>query len=210
MILIGTMNLTRTRDRGSFYCPQCGTTEFYRRRSRRPFLTLYFIPTVPVGAAEEFIQCDGCDATWDLSVLEMDRDSHEAAKEAQFKDEALRSAILTVLIDQQITPGEIDTLISLSNDLLQRPIDREELGQLCSIAVDNRIKPDHYILTVSRRWTQQQRRLALQIVFLAATADEPLDGQRLELLGRLREIFDLTDAEYQATIEEAIEQADAT
>ncbi len=204
MILIGTMNLTRTRDRGSFYCPTCGITETYRLRARRPFLTLYFIPTVPVGAAEEFVQCDQCKATWDVSVLEMDRASHEAAKEAQFRDEALRASILTVLIDGTISEVEIDTLRKISVEVLERPLDREELGELCSIATRNRIEPKNYVLTVSRRWSEDQRRLALQAIFLAATAEDELQGPRLELLSQLREMFDMTDAEYQSAIEDAL------
>ena len=75
MILIGTMNISTTRDRGNFYCPSCAVDQTYRLRARRPFLTLYFIPTVPVAAAELFVQCDECRATWDVSVLEMDRES---------------------------------------------------------------------------------------------------------------------------------------
>src|SRR6056297_2560574 len=99
MILIGTMNLTRTLDRGNFYCPTCGTTETYRLRARRPFLTLYFVPTVPIGGAESFVQCDQCRECWDETVLEMDRESHEVAAQEQFLDEAMRSAILVVLAD---------------------------------------------------------------------------------------------------------------
>ena len=60
MILIGTMNIKRTRERGEFYCPTCTAQQSYRRRSSRPFLTLYFIPVVPIGGLEWFVQCDHC------------------------------------------------------------------------------------------------------------------------------------------------------
>ncbi len=110
MILIGTMNLTGTRDRGNFYCPTCALTQTYRLRARRPWLTLYFIPTVPVGGAELFVQCDKCRSTWDPSVLEMDQQSHEALKEDQFRDEAVRAALLVVLADGHISKTEIESL----------------------------------------------------------------------------------------------------
>ncbi len=204
MILIGTMNLTRTVDRGNFFCPTCGGTSTYRQRSRRPFLTIYFIPTVPVGASEPFIQCDLCKSKWDLSVLEMDRADHEKAQQEQFYDEALKSALLMVLIDGKTSEREIESLLHIGNELLARELDRESLGQLCSIALQNKIKAENYVLTVSRRWTPPQRILALQAMFLAATADGELSAARLKTLAELRKTLDLTDTEYESAIEEAM------
>ena len=204
MILIGTMNLTRTRDRGNFYCPTCGSTSTYRLRSRRPFLTIYFIPTVPVGASEPFIECDQCRSKWDPSVLEMDREAHEKAQQDQFLDEAMRSAVLVTLLDDKISEDEISALLRIGNNLLQRELDREELGRLCSIATQNKIKAENYVLTVSRRWSQPQRVLALQAMFLAATAEGDLSDSKLKTLMSLRTTLDLTDAEYETAIEHAL------
>ncbi|MEM1069114.1 MAG: TerB family tellurite resistance protein [Planctomycetota bacterium] len=197
------MNLTTTRERGNFYCPTCALTQPYRLRARRPWLTLYFIPTVPVGPAELFVQCDQCRSTWDPTVLEMDQQSHEMAQEAQFRDEALRASVLVVIADDQITEAEINALQLVGNQLLERPVDREELGQLCSIAQQNEIEAANYVLTVCRRWTQKQRSVALQAMFLTATADEMGDEQTT-LLAKMREILEFTDDEYHQAIEEAL------
>ncbi|MCP4889774.1 MAG: zinc-ribbon domain-containing protein [Planctomycetaceae bacterium] len=203
MILIGTMNLTTTRDRGDFHCPTCAATKSYRLRARRPWLTIYFIPTVPVGAAELFVHCDQCRSTWDLTVLEMDQQSHEMAQESQFREEALRSSVLIVIADGAITDAEIKSLETIGSHLLERPVDREELGQLCSIAQQNQIEAGNYVLTVSRRWSQSQRSTALQAMFLAATADEMGETQT-KLLARMRDTLEFTDLEYEQAIEQAL------
>lgn len=205
MILIGTMNLARTRERGSFHCPTCGATESYRQRTRRTFLTIYFIPTVPVSGAEPFVQCDNCRSTFDVNVLELDGAAHQEIREARFRDEALRASVLTVLIDGVISETEIATLIRMSARVLDYPMDREELGAICSIMTSQKIKPADYVLTSSRRWNDQQRRAALQAIFLAATAEGDLTEGQLQLMGQLRDMFDLTDAEYEQVIEQAIE-----
>jgi uncharacterized tellurite resistance protein B-like protein len=204
MILIGTMNLTRTRDRGNFYCPTCRLSQTYRLRARRPWLTLYFIPTVPVGGIELFVQCDQCRSTWDPTVLEMDQKGHEQAMDEQFRDEAVRSAVLVVLADGQITQPEIVAMQKIASRLLERPVDREELGRLCSIAEQNQIEAANYVLTVSRRWSSEQRLRALQAMFLAATAEGEMGPTQIETLAKMRDILDLTDQEYQAAIEEAL------
>jgi len=204
MIITGTMNLTRTRDRGNFYCPTCRINQPYRLRSRRPYLTLYFIPTVPVGGAETFVQCDQCKDCWDISVLELDRGAQQAIAEEVFCDQAVRSAILVVLADGVTTEKEVLALQRIATRLYERPVDREELGQLCSIAMQNRIQAKNYVLTVSRRWDSAQRSRALQAMFLAATAEGEMGQAQIELLAEMRDILEMSSHEYEASIELAL------
>jgi uncharacterized tellurite resistance protein B-like protein len=205
MILIGTMNLTRTRDRGNFHCPTCAVTQTYRLRARRPWLTLYFIPTVPIGAIEMFVQCDSCRSTWDPSVLQVDQRAIATFTEEQFRDEAVRAALLVVLADGHISESEIVALQKIATRLLNRNVDREELGWLCSTAEQSGVNAANYVHSVSRRWNKQQRTRALQAMFLAATAEGQLGNKRTTLLAMMREILELTDAEYQSAIEEALQ-----
>jgi uncharacterized tellurite resistance protein B-like protein len=168
-------------------------------------LTIYFIPVVPVGRAEMFVQCDGCRECWDVSVLEIGREQHQAIEQDLFADQAVRAAILVVLADGVTTENEISALQRVASQLLQRSVDREELGQLCSIAQENRIRAKNYVLTVSRRWNQAQRSLALQAMFLVATAEGDLGGLQMQLLAEMRDLLDMSDNEYQAAIEQAIQ-----
>ncbi len=201
MILIGTMNLTRTRSTGNYYCPNCRVTQTYRLRARRPWLTLYFIPTLPIGGPEVFVHCDGCKQSWDESVLTMDRASHEQAEAEQFRDEAIRSAVLVTLADGTISPAEIEALIDIASRILDRPVDRDEIGRLCSIAGQNKIEATNYVLTVSQRWNQQQRSDALGAMFLAASAEGELTPKKIKTLAEMQKILELTDVEYERAIE---------
>lgn len=204
MILVGTLNLSRTRQTGRFYCPTCGSEQDYRLRARRPFLTVYFVPVVPIGAAEPFVECAACREKWDPSVLEMNRQKHQAVQEDQFRQEALRSAVLVVIEDGIIRESEIKALRELAFRLFDLPLDREELGELCSIVQHNRIKTSNYVLTVSRRWSHEQRLMALQAMFLAATPDGFLTPSRSVALTQMRDILELTNREYQTAIETAL------
>jgi uncharacterized tellurite resistance protein B-like protein len=165
---------------------------------------LYFIPTVPIGGASVFVDCDGCRDNWDESVLEMDRAHHEERQEEQFLDEAMRSAVLVVLADGTTTEREIDALQRIAMRLLQREVNRDELGQLCSIAIENKISAKNYVLTVSRRWSQEQRARALQTMFLVATADSEMGEPQMQLLSEMRDILEMSQAEYEAAIEAAL------
>jgi len=189
-----------------FYCPQCGGLQNYRLRARRPFLTLYFIPAIPIGPAEIFVQCDQCRTTWDTSVLQIDKDKHEEIQENQFRDEAIRAAILVTLADGHISEAEIQSLLTISEMLFERPIDREELGRLCSVARQTEIEAEHYVQTVSTRWNVQQRLLALQAMFLAATAgEEDVSAAKLQKIRSMQEQLNLSEAEFQAAIDDALQ-----
>ena len=204
MILIGTMNLTRTRERGDFYCPTCQSTQSYRLRARRPFLTLYFIPTIPVGGAEVFVDCDGCRQNWDEAILQVDRAAHEAQMEEQFHDEAIRAAVLVVLADGTTSDAEIAALRRIATRLLQRDVDREELGQLCSIALENQIEASNYVMSVSPRWSPEQRSLALQAMFLAATAEAGMGEPQMAALTEMQQISQMSPAQFETAIEAAL------
>lgn len=206
MIMIGTMNLTRTRDTGQFYCPTCGNTSDYRLRARRPFLTVYFIPLIPIGGAELFIDCRECREKWDLSVLEMDKQTHEETQLEQFRDEAVRSALLVVLEDGLISEAEISALKRIASLVVGREVDREELGEWCSLAEQSGILATNYVLTVSRRWNESQKSEALQAMFLAATAEGTMSESQTETMKRMRDILEMTDEEYQNAIEIALQR----
>jgi hypothetical protein len=81
MILIGTMNITRTCDDGDFYCPTCGSVRQYKLKSRRPFLTIYLIPTVPIGGVEYFVRCLQCKSHWDPAILNGTEQTHREQQE---------------------------------------------------------------------------------------------------------------------------------
>lgn len=205
MILVGTMNLTRTRESGQFYCPTCGSIQPFRLRARRPFLTLYFIPVVPVGGSELFVVCDGCRDKWDPTVLSMDQHEHEQVQEQQFREEAVRSSVLVVLEDDKISEAEVAALQRIASQLFDRIVDREELGELCSVAEQNKIKARNYVLSVSTRWSEAQKSQALQAMFLAATAEGEMGDAQIALLSKMRDILEMTQSEYQQTIEAALQ-----
>lgn len=205
--MIGTMNITRTVDRGNFYCPTCGSAQSYRLRNRRPFLTVYFIPLVPIGGAEPFVQCDACKAHWDTTILDMTREHHEQAQWEQFREQALRATILVTLADGTITEEEIEALQSVSRQLLEYPIDRDELGMHCASAQRLGVPAKNFILSAKTGWSQEQCRMVLQAAFLAASAGGELNPQQLAMLKELRDVLNLTDDEYLEAIEEAVNLA---
>jgi hypothetical protein len=205
MLLIGTMNITRTRSTGDFYCPTCGSLREYRLRARRPFLTIYFVPVVPIGAAEEFVQCTTCKTNSPLVALEQDEHSFRQSQALQFRNHLFEACVMTVTADGAITAREIETLIDLGRRLLPEGMDRETLGAYCSSIQQNKITVKNFIVTVSKPWSMQQKKLALQYLFIATTSEGQLGEPQLKVLTNLRDHFGMSQREYESAIEEAVD-----
>jgi len=136
----------------------------------------------------------------------MDRQTHEAVQVEQFRDEAVRAALLVVLEDGLISEAEIDALKRIASQVCGRRVDREELGELCSLAQQSGVEACNYVLTVSRPWNESQKSEALQAMFLAATAEGTMSESQTQIMKRMRDILDLTDQEYQSAIELALQR----
>lgn len=204
MILIGTMNITRTVGTGDFHCPTCGAVREYKLKSRRPFLTLYLIPTIPIGGPEQFLLCLGCRSHWDPAIVRTGGHGPSEAGELQFGEEALRAALL-VAQASELSEEQIEVLIRISSRLLPEPVSREDLGWLASSARQNGIRAADYVRSVSPGWSSEQRQFALQAMFVAATSAPQVESAQFQLLASLRDIMDLSDQEYEAAIEAAIQ-----
>jgi zinc ribbon protein len=69
LIIWGIRVFFRTTGQGLFHCPRCGGDRRYRHRSGRRFLTLFFIPVIPLTKAGEHVQCITCRTRYHVGAL---------------------------------------------------------------------------------------------------------------------------------------------
>ncbi len=138
-------------------------------------------------------------------ALEHDERSFRESRGLQFRYDAFHAAVMVATADGTISETEIDVLMEMGTRVLPQGLTREQLGAGCSSIRQNRIPPKNYIASVSKTWTVPQKRTALQLFFLAATADGELKDAKLKLLAWLSDHFGMSPAEYQEAINDAIE-----
>jgi hypothetical protein len=70
MIFIAGLKVrTTTTGTGTFHCPnEAGDRRYQRLRARR-WLTLFFIPVIPMDQRGEWVECLGCGSTYRVDVL---------------------------------------------------------------------------------------------------------------------------------------------
>ncbi len=221
MILIGTMNWSSTRSRGMFQCPNCQSRETYRQKASRPFLTLYFIPVVPLGGLQEFVQCGRCKNAFDPAVL-VSHITHSNSTTANpneggasattnptspaeprtdpFEKDLLTVIALMMIEDGQVTEAEINVARKLYESIARTSITREELGRVCSQVRVRRVHLPSLLNSAAQRRTHEEKLLLVQAMFGVAGADGAITPGRLQALLQSQSTLQIDEAEFQRAV----------
>lgn len=214
MILIGTMNWTSTTEKGEFSCPVCESRQPYRRKSVRPFLTLYFIPVLPLGGLQEYVSCGKCKQSFETSLLSNSLNqpaganiapSAQAAQASagSFEMDLLRSIALIMVDDGNVTENEIRIARRLFENMTESNLTREQLGRACAEVQALRLSTTSFLSVCSSRLDHNQKMLIAQAMFGVAGADGVITPTRLASLTNAQQLLGLQPADFQMAVNSA-------
>ena len=130
MMIVGSMEWASTIERGDFFCPVCEAIKSYQRKISRPFLTVYFVPVIPIGGLREYVICRSCRERFDPRVLapgmaaEMMNETSLAIGPAAFETELLRLMALMMVEDEHVSEAEIDMATRVYQSMVMRELPR--------------------------------------------------------------------------------------
>ncbi len=221
MILIGTMNWSSTRSRGMFHCPNCQSKEAYRQKASRPFLTLYFIPVLPIGGIQEFVQCGRCKQVFDsailltrmtpaasggttsvsmLSAAKVGQVAGDAPAPTEFEKDLLTVIALMMIEDGQVTDQEVHVARKIYENITRVKISREELGRVCSQVRMRRVHLPSLLTSAAQRRSHQEKLLLVQAMFGVAGADGTITPGRMQALMQSQTALQIDEAEFQRAV----------
>jgi uncharacterized tellurite resistance protein B-like protein len=208
MILIGTMNWSSTRGSGNFPCPACHAVTPYQYKVSRPFLTLYFVPLVPLGGLEEYVQCRACRQAFEPAVLGEQGagltlgtpTKPQVPKEVPFETEMLRLIALTMAEDGRVTENEVRIARRLYENMTQTNITVDELMKVYRQARSMQITPNDYLAAVAHKFDYDQRIQVVQAMFAVAGADGEIGPNHMQTLIESREILELEESAFQSAV----------
>ena len=71
LFIWGLRVVYRTLGQGVFFCRRCGGDREYRHRAGRRFITVFFIPLIPLAKTGEHVQCLTCKTRYVTEVLKL-------------------------------------------------------------------------------------------------------------------------------------------
>lgn len=208
MILIGTMDWASTRLKGMFHCPNCDSTQRFRLRASRPFLTFYFIPVIPIGGLQEFVQCTNCKNAFESIVLanhmlpnDAQPQPQQATVETSFEEDLLKVLALVMVEDGHVTENEIRIARRLFENMTEQNLSRDALGAACSQVRLHRLNTTSFLSTAASRCSHEQKLLLVQAMFGVAGADGELSSGRMKSLVRSQQLLNLDQQEFETAVE---------
>ena len=209
MFIAGTFDWASTLEQGEFLCPKCGTNKTYQRKVARTFVTLYFIPIIPISGLHEFVICRGCRERFDTLVLTASRMS-PASREPQalgaagsFDEELLRVMALIIVDDDFVTEPEIAMAQRIYQSMLMRELPRPALERACREVLNLRINAMRYIGDAGNGMTYDQKIMTVQAMFAVAGAEGQISAKRIKTLMQAQQQLGLDDSAFQNAVKDA-------
>ena len=60
IFIFGIQPKRQAVEHGDFDCPICQQRTHYQLRTERPYISIFFLPIIPVGKPTKTLQCDQC------------------------------------------------------------------------------------------------------------------------------------------------------
>jgi uncharacterized tellurite resistance protein B-like protein/transcription elongation factor Elf1 len=228
MLLLGTMDWASTRLKGRFRCPTCDQPQDFRLRLSRPFLTLYFIPIIPIGGKHEYVECRNCRDAFETAVLsvsmiasadqraEFSDDPSSLAKleidaavgpggaaDVEFPEDLLAAIALCCIDDGKVSESEIETAQRVYKSITGRQLARASLAQACSEAQVSGLSTGTFFATAGMRRSVDESISLIQAIFLVASADGAITPRRLAGITRSYSELGLSEDAFREAIAEA-------
>ncbi len=210
MLVIGTMEWKGTRERGYFTCPSCASSQPYRLRSSRPFLTLYFIPVLPIGSVSEFVECSGCKSAFEPDVLQVSRGAgamehvgNDDPHRPGFEADLLKALAAIVVEDGHVTEDEIRRARHIFQRITGHRLSRDQLGIACNHVRLSHLSTTSLVATMARRRTGEEKRLLVEAMFALAGVGGQLTEGRLKALAGVPQAMGIEEWEFAEAVANA-------
>jgi tellurite resistance protein len=202
MIIFGTRGVTYTAERGDFFCPSCSDGRDYAQKRVRRFFTLYFIPLVPLNVLGEYVECDDCKGTYQLSVLDYDPNAANAAFEAEYARGMKRVMVLMMMVDGDIDDDEISAVRDLYGRVCGGQLSEADVrAEIDAATADGRGVSD-FIGSMAGTLNDNGKELVIKAAYAVAAADGVFADEEMELLAEIGQALLLSKAHYRGLLAE--------
>lgn len=205
MIIIGSIELKFTKGTGTFACPTCEQERTYRHRTRREFLTLYFIPLIPLQSLGEFLECTTCRGSFPVELSEMTVEQLRLRKRQQAAELIRRVLVVIVASDNEVSDEELEAVREFAVQHEQPEVTRDQILREAAAVRRAQFDPLAYTRGVAVQLSPEDKELLVYHAFLAATAAGGLSETRQDLLAQLPDAVGIPEMRFREIVLRAVE-----
>ncbi len=205
LIIFGTRGVTSTVATGKFFCPTCMGKRSYCHQRVRRFFTLYFIPIIPLDTIGEYVECLDCRDTYKPSVLALDANLLENAKEkvveAEFHAAVKRVMVLMMLADGKIEPSEVETIQLIYGKLAKSELTKEAIDEEVAATKADGRGLRQYLSSLVGSLNDSGKETVVKAAYFVASADGNVSTEETNLLAELAAALELSPTKFKAIVD---------
>lgn len=205
-IIFGWRGCTFTKERGDFHCPQCGAGSAYVHKTVRNFFTLYFIPLIPLNKLGEYVECGGCQGTYDVSILTYDPSEQENKQQALFMVAMKQVMIGMLLADGVIDDDEVIEVQNIFEDLTGVEVTEKDLREEIEVIQQRGTDTLEMIGAMAEMLNDPGKEKVVKAAYRIAGADGEIDPSETAFLDQLAHALKLSRAHFRGILAEGLEQ----
>ncbi|MEC8506250.1 MAG: zinc-ribbon domain-containing protein [Planctomycetota bacterium] len=158
--MIGLSTTKPVIDTGSFDCPKCHQQRSYQRKLIKNWISIYFIPIIPIGSSGEVLQCTKCKIEFPA----------KSAPQSQASDsptsEDFAEALLVLVALDRGTPNRkvVAKLQQVLSELREQPVSSETVAALILQGQSTRYSALEYARTTRAGISREDRIRAVVLI----------------------------------------------
>lgn len=207
MIIFGTRGVTYSAGSGGFYCPTCHDEKPYKHKRVRRFFTLYFIPLIPLDLHGEYVECEGCQGTYRMDVLEFDPAAGAAEFQAEFHRAVKRVMVEMMLADGNVDDEEVEVIKHVYGKLTGTEISDDDVRAEIVEAETRTGDVTTALQELSGGLNSSGKEMVIKAAFLVAAADGVFQEEEKEMIGAIATALEVSQAHLSGVLAEIQQEA---
>ena len=158
--MIGLSTTKPVIDTGSFECPKCHQQRSYQRKAIKNWISIYFIPIIPIGSSGEVLQCTKCKIEFPAKSAPQSQ-----ASDSPTSEDFAEALLVLVALDRGIPNRTVVAkLQQLLSELREQPVSAETVAALILQGQSTRYSALEYARTTRAGISREDRIRAVVLI----------------------------------------------
>ena len=196
--MIGLSTTKPVIDTGSFECPKCQQQRSYQRKAIKNWISIYFIPIIPIGSSGEVLQCTKCK----IEVPSKTPPPSQVSDSPTSEDFA--EALLVLVALDRGTPNRtvIAKLQQLLSELREQPVSSETVAALILQGQSTRYSALDYARTTRAGISREDRIRVVVLIDELVRCPGEVHPAGLELLDSISKALGISSTALNSLLED--------
>lgn len=205
MIIFGFRGIAWEISRDYFHCPNCDCRREGVLKQVRNFVTLYFIPLIPLNVSGRHVKCTGCKGTFDEEVLNYVPMEDPRARVKDYESilsQLLRVMVLSALADGIVDESEREEIKRQYGELSRAPLAPNVLSNEIQIAQASGSDLNTYVASFADELSEDAKATLVQLAFHTMSASPRLEIGHQQQLAQLAETLAISEPRFVSLIDQ--------